>query len=87
MYRAAMSDEARRADQRLRLAIVVCVVGGPLAIISSLWWLSQPGGVSKGTVSGIIVGATMFAVGMYELRHRVLHGPQQLGRRVKRPDA
>ncbi|KAA1419026.1 hypothetical protein F0U44_11220 [Nocardioides humilatus] len=82
-----MADEARRADQRLRLAIVVCLIGGPLVTLSSLWYLSQPFGVRKGTVGGIFLGVGMFALGLYELRHRIRLGPQQLGRRMKRPDA
>jgi hypothetical protein len=76
----------RYADQLLWLAIAVCCIGGPAITALGVWALvagfDPPGRVHP--IEGIIVGPVLIAVGMGELLHRVRHGPQKPGRRIRR---
>lgn len=79
--------EVRRADRQLKVAIVCCLVGGPLFSLWCLWSAFQPWTHRKGTAfAGAFLGLFIFGVGLYELKHRLRHGPQQPGRRVNPRD-
>jgi polyferredoxin len=79
--------EVRRADRRLKVAIVCCLVGGPLFTLWSLWLAFQPWMHRKDRAfGGVFLGLFIFSLGLYELKHRLRHGPQQAGRRVKPRD-
>lgn len=76
----------RYANQLLWLAIAVCCIGGPAITALSVWalvaGLDPPGWVHP--IEGIILGPVFFVVGMGELLHRIRHGPQKPGRRIRR---
>ena len=77
----------RYADRLLWLAIVGCLAGGPALAAFSVWyWLfTGPHVYHRGhPIEGIIVGLVLFGIGMGELVHRVRHGPQKPGRRIRR---
>jgi hypothetical protein len=86
-YGAAVpGSDAKRADRRLIIAIVCFCVGGPLLTVTSIWLLLQPWPTGKGRLlAGALLGPVLLAYGMGELVHRLRHGPQEPGRRLRSP--
>lgn len=75
----------KKADQRLFAAIGCSLVAGPAAMLWTVWEVTHPP-VSLGRgwpFSGFIVGLALIAVGVGELKHRLKHGAQKPGLRVR----
>ena len=90
-YAAAVSSrDAQRSDRQFWL-VAVCVCVGGLLWASFFFWLAWVDDTfTRNTVKAALPGVLGIAglvFGLNEIGHRLRQGPQEPGRRAKRPDA
>ena len=90
-YAAAVSSrDVKRSDRQFWLVVASVCVGSLLWALFFFWlaWTDDP--FTRDTLKAGLFGAlgiVSLVAAMHEAWHRLRHGPQEPGRRVKRQDA